>query len=142
MLEFKAAITIKAPPAAVWAVLADLPRWPEWDPSCEAIEGRLISHGALTVRSKLSPKRPFRLSVSELNAGHKMVWTGGMPLGLFTGVRTFVLTSPESGVTRFTIKEELSGPLLFMVKGSLPDLDRVFKQFCDGLKKRCEGGSQ
>ena len=41
-----------------------------------------------------------------------MTWRGGMPLGLFTGVRTYRLAPDGDGVTRFTMREEFSGPLL------------------------------
>ena len=35
-----------------------------------------------------------------------MTWSGGMPLGLFRGVRTFTLAPGTEGATRFTVREE------------------------------------
>jgi len=67
-----------------------------------------------------------------------MVWSGGMPLGLFTGVRTFALADGGDGSTRFTVREEYSGPLLPMIWRSMPDLAPSFAQFADGLKARAE----
>jgi hypothetical protein len=48
----------------------------------------------------LNPKRAFPVTVKEFSPGERMVWSGGMPLGLFRGVRTFTLTQ-EGGSTRF-----------------------------------------
>jgi hypothetical protein len=45
-----------------------------------------------------------------------MTWSGGMPLGLFRGVRTLIWRS-------------------------MPDLGPSFRQFADGLMERVERGS-
>jgi hypothetical protein len=39
-----------------------------------------------------------------------MTWSGGMPLGLFKGVRTFTLAPGPDGTTRFIVREECTGP--------------------------------
>lgn len=39
-----------------------------------------------------------------------MAWLGGMPLGLFKGVRTYTLTPEGEGRTRFVMREECTGP--------------------------------
>lgn len=62
-----------------------------------------------------------------------------MPLGLFKGVRTFTLTPAGSGTTRFTMREEYTGPLLPLIWRSIPDLGPSFTQFAHGLKQRVEG---
>ena len=67
-----------------------------------------------------------------------MTWSGGMPLGLFKGVRTFTLAPGSDGTTRFTMREEYSGPLLPMIWRSMPDLGPSFRQFADGLKQHAE----
>ena len=67
-----------------------------------------------------------------------MTWTGGMPLGLFKGVRTFTLTPESETVTRFDMREEFTGPLLPMIWKSMPDLTASFEQFAKGLKDKSE----
>ena len=67
-----------------------------------------------------------------------MVWSGGMPLGLFSGVRTYTLEPLGGGTTRFTMREEYRGPLLPMIWKSIPDLGPSFEQFAQGLKREVE----
>jgi hypothetical protein len=74
--------------------------------------------------------------VTELERD-RMTWSGGMPLGLFKGVRTYRV-APEDGGTRFTMREEYSGPLLPLIWRSMPDLQPSFDRFARGLKARVE----
>lgn len=62
-----------------------------------------------------------------------------MPLGLFKGVRTYSL-DPEGDGTRFTMREEYTGPMLPLIWRSMPDLGPSFEQFARGLKTRAEAG--
>lgn len=139
-MEFKASAVIKAPCDQVWATLADLPNWPRWDPTCERIEGGRLAVGArLKVYSKLSPGRAFPVTVTELNPGHKMVWTGGAALKfMMKGVRLFQLTAPDSDTSKLLIKETFSGLMLPLIKGSLPDLNQAFRETLAGLKAHLE----
>jgi hypothetical protein len=75
--------------------------------------------------------------VAELSVPSRMVFKGGMPLGVFTGVRTYTLAPDGAGV-RFTMREQYTGPLAGMVFKSIPDLGPSFKQFADGLKQQAE----
>jgi hypothetical protein len=69
-----------------------------------------------------------------------MVWSGGMPLGLFKGVRTFTLAPQAAGTIKFTMREEYVGPLAPLITRSIPDLNPSFMRFANGLKRRAEGG--
>ncbi len=130
--------TINATPDAIWAILADAPSWPEWDPGLDRIEGRIAPGEKIKVITKLNPDRTFPVEVTEFDPGRSMTWSGGMPLGLFKGVRTFTLTPREGGATDFRMREEFSGPLLPLIGRSMPDLQPAFEQFADGLKQRAE----
>ena len=132
-----ASINIKATPEKIWSIITDGPNYPAWDKSADRIEGRIESGGKVTAYTKLSP-RAFPVKVTTFEPGRKMVWTGGMPLGLFTGVRTFNLAPKGDGTVDFTIREDFSGPLLGMMQGSLPDMTQVFKDMVQGLKERAE----
>jgi len=69
-----------------------------------------------------------------------MVWTGGMPLGLFKGERTFTLTPTADGV-RFAMREVYTGLLAPLIGRSIPDLQPAFDEFAAALKLRAESGS-
>lgn len=137
MKEFKATTTIHAPPEKIWSILTDGASWPQWDPSCEKIEGRIAPGEKLKAFTKLSPGRAFPVKVSEFVPHQKMTWSGGMPLGLFKGVRTFTLT-PKGGDIEFTLHEVFSGPMLALMGGSIPDMTEAFQKFVEGLKRRAE----
>ncbi len=75
-----------------------------------------------------------------MNPPGRMVWTGGMPLGLFKGVRTYTLSREASGGTQFHMREEYTGPMLPLMWRAMPDLGPAFEQFAAGLKARAERG--
>lgn len=137
MLEYQATATIDAPAAKVWAVLIDTAKWPQWDPSCEKIEGEVELGRKIKAFTKLSPGRAFPVKVTELVPNQKMTWSGGMPLGLFKGERTFVLRETD-GHTVFTLREVFSGPMLRLIGKSIPDMTEPFEEFVAGLKGRAE----
>ncbi|MFY0563100.1 SRPBCC family protein [Archangium lansingense] len=137
MKEYKASTTIHAPPEKIWTILTDGASWPQWDPSCEKLEGRIAPGEKLKAFTKLSPGRAFPVKVSEFVPNQKMTWSGGMPLGLFKGVRTFTLT-PKGDKVEFTLHEVFSGPMLALIGGSIPDMSDAFQKFVEGLKRRAE----
>jgi hypothetical protein len=139
MKSYEAASTINATPEAIWRVLVDAAGYSRWNSGVDSVEGTVGPGQTITVRSKAAPGRAFPVKVIEFAPGRRMVWSGGMPLGLFKGVRTFELT-PDGGATRFTVREEYSGPLLPMIWRSMPDLGPSFAQFASGLKARAETG--
>jgi hypothetical protein len=136
--SYEAAAAIQADPERVGAVLTDGPGFAEWDSGVERVEGRIAPGERIKVVSEANPGRAFPVRVSEFAPPRRMTWTGGMPLGLFKGVRTFSLV-PEGAVTRFTMREEYTGPLLGLIWRSMPDLGPSFEQFARGLKARAEG---
>jgi hypothetical protein len=96
----------------------------------------LAHRGDALVVEAVEPSVPVK--VTEFTPGRRMTWSGGMPLGLFKGVRTFTLAPGSDGTTGFTMREEYTGPLLPLIWRSMPDLGPSFRQFADGLKERAE----
>jgi hypothetical protein len=138
MKAYDAGSTIQAAPETVWAILTDAPGYSQWDSGVERVEGRIAPGETIKVVSKANPGRTFPVRVSEFEPAKRMVWSGGMPLGLFRGVRTFMLSPQADGATRFTMREEYRGPLLPLIWRSIPDLGASFDQFAAGLKARAE----
>jgi hypothetical protein len=138
MKAYDATVEIRSSPDAIWAILTDAPGYQAWDSGVERVDGRIAPGEKITVRSKASPGRAFPVKVTEFEPGRRMTWSGGMPLGLFKGVRTFTLSPGTDGTTRFTMREQYTGPLLPLIWRSMPDLGPSFRQFANGLKQRAE----
>jgi hypothetical protein len=139
-VEYRAEVLIRAEPGRIWGILADAPSWPHWQSGVKSVEGRVVAGEKLKVVPEVNPGRAFPVKVTELEPGRRMTWQGGMPLGLFKGVRTFDLRPEAGGATRFTMQERFSGPLLRLIGRSIPDLRPSFDQFARGLKQRAESG--
>jgi hypothetical protein len=139
--SYETTVAISATPDAVWRVLSDGGRYTERDSGVERLEGTIALGGTIKVFAKISPNREFPVKVIELAPAEAMTWKGGMPLGLFKGVRTFKLASEGEGVTRSTMREEFSGPMLPLIWKSMPDLQPSFDQFANGLKSQCEAAA-
>lgn len=141
MRSYEASAVIEAPPAAVWAVLEDGAGYSMWDSGVVGVTGRIARDERITVYSEVSPERAFPVTVTELVPDVGMTWRGGMPLGLFRGVRTFALLPESDGSTRFEMREEFRGPLVPLMWRMMPDLQPSFDQFAAGLKARVESGA-
>ncbi len=141
MEYYEATSDIKASPAEIWAILTDAQRLTRWDSGVERVEGEIAPGERVTVYVRANPGRAFPVRVTEFEPEHRMVWSGGMPLRLFKGVRTYSLEPTAAGVTRFTMREEYTGPLLRMIWRSIPDLGPAFQQFATGLKAEAESRS-
>lgn len=137
-MQFEASTLIKAPAEHIWAVVTDGAQWPAFDPTCERIEGTMAAGATLKAFSTLSPGRAFPVKVTGFEPPTRMVWTGGMPFGLFKGVRTFTLL-PEGDGMRVIVNETFSGLLLGLFRKQIPDMTGPFQGFVDGLRDRCEG---
>jgi len=140
MRAYAATSTINASPDAIWAILTDAPNYTAWDSGVDRVEGTIAPGEKIKVFSKVSPGRAFPVTVTEFTPGQKMVWTGGMPLGLFKGVRSFTLSPQGNGITKFSMREEYAGPLVPLIWRSIPDLGPSFEQFANGLKSKAESG--
>jgi hypothetical protein len=135
MKSYDASTTIRADAGAIWDVLTDAPGYTQWDSGVERVDGTIGPGEKLTVVSRANPGRAFPVRVTEFEPGRRMVWSGGMPLGLFKGVRTFTLAPEAGGGTAFAVREEYTGPLLPLIWRSMPP---SFRQFATGLKSRVE----
>src|SRR5580698_6537021 len=92
MKRFATSITIRASADSVWALLTDAAGYRAWNSTIEKIDGRIAAGEAVKLYAKATPGRAFSLKVTEFVPGRGMTWSGGMPLGLFTGTRRLTLT--------------------------------------------------
>ena len=120
-------------------MLADGAAWPSWDSGVDAVDGELAAGKRVTVRSSAAPGRSFPVTVTAFEPPRRIQFSGGMPAGLFRGVRDHTLQA-ASGGTRFVMREEYTAPLLPLVWLSMPDLQPSFDRCAEGLKRRVESG--
>ncbi len=138
MPNFAATIVIAAPTDRIWAILTDAPAYPSWNSTVDSVTGRIAPGEKVTVRAKAAPGRAFPVTVTGFDPGKNMVWTGGMPLGLFTGVRVFTLTLRPDGTVTFAMREDYRGLMAPLITRSIPDLQPAFDTFAADLKRRAE----
>ena len=136
-MQFSTRTTIGAAPDHVWRILTDLPAWATWNTTVTSTEGTVALGNKVTVAVSANPGRAFAVTVTELAAPTRMVWRGGMPLGLFTGTRTYTL-SPDGDSTVFGMTEVYAGPMAGMITRSIPDLQPSFDEFARCLKSQAE----
>ncbi|MGE0592664.1 MAG: SRPBCC family protein [Vicinamibacterales bacterium] len=137
MRHFEVRRTIAASPDRVWAVLTDARALVAGGLGLTRLDGTIAPGARLKLWSDASPGRAFALRVREFTPHRRMVWEGGMPLGLFRGVRHFTLTPAGAG-TEFHMREEFTGLLAPLIGRSLPDLTPSFEKFASGLQALAE----
>jgi hypothetical protein len=139
MKAFAAKTTIRATPERIWNLLTDAAGYNRWNNTVDKVTGKIAPGERVTVHPKINPGGAFPVKVTEFEAPRKMVWTGGMPFGLFKGARTFTLTPRQNGDVEFSMREEYTGLLAPLIGRSIPDLQPAFDEFASDLKQAAEG---
>jgi hypothetical protein len=134
MKFFEAEATIYARSSTVWDIITDDGNYTVWDSGITRIEGQVRNGGTIRIRTRTGGNRTFRLRVQQV-PGELMTWTGGVPLGLYRGVRTFTL-SPQGGKTHLRVTEEFSGPLLGLMQ--MPAMGQDCTGYISAVKERAE----
>jgi uncharacterized protein YndB with AHSA1/START domain len=142
MYEFITRSTIRAAPEAVWEILTDAPGYAGWNPEIVAIEGRMAPGARIRARVKVGNGaiRTVPLRVTAFEAPSRMEWTGGLPLGLFTGRRTFTVT-PRDGAVEFQMLVQMSGLLAPLMVKAVGNRQAEIDGFSAALKARAERAS-
>ena len=138
MKSFATSTTIRATPEAIWRILTDAPAYPGWNTTVLRVDGRIALGEKVTVHAKLAPGRAFPVKVVAFDAPRRMVWSGGMPLGLLKGERIFELRPMAAGNVEFAMREDYTGWLAPLITKSIPDLQPAFNEFAACLKARAE----
>lgn len=138
MKSFSTSIQIDAPAEKVWEVLTDASNWSQWNTTIEKIDGTIAPGNKVTVVTKASPDQAFPLKVTEFIPNQSMVWTGGMPLGLFTGKRTYSINPISEYSSEFSMSEVFTGLMAPLITRSIPDLQPSFDEFASCLKSYAE----
>jgi len=129
---------IAAGPQVIWDLLTNASAYPEWNPAVLEIEGEIREGQTIKLTSIVNPDRQFKLKVSDVEPPRHMVWSDGMPLGLFRGARRFDVVPRGDGTSEFTMEEVYSGLMAPVITRSIPDMTDSFDKFADGLKEAAE----
>jgi uncharacterized protein YndB with AHSA1/START domain len=135
-LDYSVAIPIAAPPDVIWALLTDGPHFTQWNSTVIKLDGTIALGSEIQLTSIDKPDKTFSLRVTTFDAPKHMVWEDGG--SMFLGVRHFTLLPGSDGQTVFAMSETLSGGMLGMIEGSLPDFRKSFDGFAADLKKAAE----
>jgi hypothetical protein len=135
---------IMARPRAVWDVLTDFPRYPDWSTYIQRVEGH-AEHGT-RIRVVLGPdgQRPYdvRTPVVAAVPGVRLAWAAlipaapWLPAALFTGAHEFVLAELPDGGTEVTQREYFGGLVSRLSNRAARGADEGFPAFNEALKRR------
>jgi len=141
MKELRTEIEFDGTPEGVWAVLADLPAYPEWNPFIEKIAGELRVGGKLDVRLQPVDERGITLHPTVLAAepGRELRWLGHLMVpGIFDGEHRFQIEPAGPDRVRFTQSEGFGGILLPLLWKKLRDggTAKGFRAMNEALARR------
>ena len=138
-MQFETTVEIDATPEDVWAVLVDVPRWPEWTDSMNEVGW--LDGATARVGSRARIKQPgmpaLTWTVTELADGQSFDWQTSS-----TGVRTVgthTVTASGDGHSALTLGLRQSGPLAGLIGALTGSRTRRYVQMeADGLKQAAE----
>ncbi len=138
---FETEVFIAAPPARVWALLADPAAHAAWNPMMQTVKGSFTpgQRVRLTMRAPSGGTLRFRPRVLVADPGRELRWLGqlGLPR-LFDGEHFFRLI-PEAGGTRLIQGERFRGLLLWAM--DVQQFRAGFEAGNAALKARAEGSA-
>jgi uncharacterized membrane protein len=138
-MDIERTIDINAPHDQVWAIMADVERWPEWTPSIKSVER--LEQGPFTTGSRArvrQPRLPVAVwTVTSFEPGRSFEWQNSSP-GLHSrAVHSVEPTGPDT--SRVTLSIDWSGlaaPIIRLLYGGLSR--RYVDTEARGLKRRAE----
>lgn len=137
--KIQTSIDIDAPPARVWEVLLDFPKYGEWNPFIKAIKGEAKVGEVVNLEFfngfKINPR------LLTVDPETEFRWKGKLACGgLFDGEHFFKLSPLEGGAkTRFDHGEDMAGAFIPLLGSLLRETEVNFKKMNDGIKARSEG---
>lgn len=136
-MRHETTVTISAPPAEVWAVLADVPGWPGWTPTVSSVEAL---DGELRVGHRFRVKQPGVAAavwdVAEVEPGASFCWATRFAGGRMVASHWIRATGEGSEVQlRIDFTGGLARLLTPLVAGRIR---RFVEEEAAALKRACE----
>lgn len=117
MPKFETSIRISAGQEAVWEILSNVVRWPEWLPTVNSLEP--LGSDALLIGSRYKIHQPGLSPavwvVTEFDPPKRFVWESRMPGVVSLG--DHVIENVDDGTVKVTLRLEFSGFLSGVVAG-------------------------
>ncbi len=131
-------VRINAPPDAIWAVMMDVERWPEWTESIRSVQqldsGPFALRSEARLRVRGGPASVWR--VTELTEGQSFTWESDVG-GVHS--RASHVIDPEDDGSRVTLTVTISGlPATLLAPFLAWAGRRNLRMEAEGLKRRCE----
>ena len=142
MKRVEARIDIDASAERVYAVLADLARYPEWNPVVTRIRGQARVGARVRFRIEIDglPGLSLVARVCVADAAHGFGWRGGPP-GIFTGEHVVRLEALGPDRTRVIHGEDFRGLIaMLMGRGTLARIERAYVRMNEALASRVLAG--
>lgn len=136
MKSYRIEKAIAASPEQVWTCLTETSAYGEWAPSIERFEGKMAPGEQLTMHH--TSGNQTRVTITQMESPRQYILSGGLPLNMVTGTRSFQLTPQADGTTLFVMEEIFSGWLMPIFGRVIPDLSQSFEDFALALQKRVE----
>lgn len=117
-MEVATEVTIEASSAAVWRILADVQRYPQWNPYIREINGELAPAAMIRFRFSLfgTITLPAQARVLTVNTERELRWAGHfLRDGLFRAEHYHLLEPVSERLLRFRHGERFSGTLALLL---------------------------
>ena len=138
-------IGVQAPAEAIWAVIAEIERWPDWNPLYPKAEGKLRIGGPLTLELALPDRKPqtIRPVIVDWIPNEQIHWRLTAFAGLVKATRYLEIEQLNETACIFSNGELFEGPLMrFIPKKTRRAIKAGFRAFGETVRDRAEAGWQ
>ncbi|MGO8894417.1 MAG: SRPBCC family protein [Streptosporangiaceae bacterium] len=137
--KISATIEIAAPPEQVWAVLADLASYPDWNPVFRKASGQLTPGNRITITSTqpvTGHTMTVKVKVLTAEPAAELRW-GSSVLGLMTGEHSFILSPTASG-TQLVQTQTFRGLFTRFPPKTIGRIQASFEAINEAIRQRAE----
>ena len=142
MKQVETKIEIGANPEAVWAVLSEFERWPEWNRLMPAIEGPLVEGERVELELALPGRRSVyqKPRITCISPNRELRWYDQVILPQIFSSEHWFRLEPKGSKCVVRHGERFDGLLsIFMGRKTLDQTRQVFALMNRDLKERVEG---
>ena len=137
-MRIETSVEIFRHPDAIWPVMLDVERWPEWTSSISKLER--LDPGPFGLGSRVRIRQPklkaMTWRVSEFEPGRFFTWETRSP-GVYTTGRHEIRPTDSGSIVTLTVIQ--TGWLALLIAPFFAALTQRYVQIeAQGLKKRCE----